>query len=38
MGSELLFFKGKEMDLALTVVGVGPLLTRSTISLPDSGV
>jgi hypothetical protein len=36
-GAELLFFKGKELGLALPVVGVGPLLMRNTISLPDLG-
>jgi hypothetical protein len=34
-GVELLFLKGKELGLALLVVGVGPLLMQPTISLPD---
>jgi hypothetical protein len=38
MGAEQLFFKGKELGLTLPAVGVGPLLMRPIISLPDSGV
>jgi hypothetical protein len=37
VGVELLFFKGKEQGLALPIVGVGLLLMRPTISLPDLG-
>jgi hypothetical protein len=38
MGVDLLFLKGKELGLTLPADGVGLLLMRPTISIPDSEV